>query len=172
MCQDAGRVGPQLHEGDSVMGLFSKKSSTPSPSAVGRGSAFIGRKFTSSLSLAECITNYEAARDECYETEDGPSVDPGWDVPAVEGLTSSQGDVVLAAPERVLMTHLRDGGHLYLSIWDGPVSYGDGTGPGTEMWFVPPGFDTSPIAIAGTWKRRDSSLSSIGYVEASLWGAR
>jgi hypothetical protein len=38
------------------------------------------------------------------------------------------------------------------------------------MWFVPPGFDMSPIPIAGRWKMRDGSLSSIGWVEGQLWG--
>jgi hypothetical protein len=38
------------------------------------------------------------------------------------------------------------------------------------MWFVPPGFDASPIPIAGRWKMRDNSLSSIGTVEGQLWG--
>jgi hypothetical protein len=68
---------------------------------------------------------------------------------------------------------LADGSRIYLAIWDRMVSYGDGSTPGPpcEMWFVPPGFDTSPIPIAGVWKRRDGSLSSIGYVEAPLWGA-
>lgn len=36
---------------------------------------------------------------------------------------------------------------------------------------MPPGFDGSPMPIAGTWKEPDGSLSSIGNVESAFWGA-
>jgi hypothetical protein len=89
------------------------------------------------------------------------------------GFTSTQGNKVTVKPARVVADNLVGGGRIYLAIWNGMVSQGEGSGiggPPCEMWFVPPGFDTSPIPIAGTWKMRDGSLSSIGWVESPLWG--
>jgi hypothetical protein len=126
--------------------------------------------------VAECLDNFSIVKEECHRTS-GPLADIEWQVPTeLEGYESSQGDQLVAVPPvRVVANDLADGAKIYLAIWDGMVSYGDSSGSGgppCEMWFVPPGFDTSPIPIAGTWKMRDSSLSSIGYVESPMWGAR
>jgi hypothetical protein len=158
------------------VGIFSRKqhlaaSSTSPSTAV---DIFIGRKFRSSLSMQECLDAFSIVKDTCYPT-DGPLRDVEWRMPADLGpFESSQGSVPGVPPSRVVTNDLVRGGGIYLALWDGMVSYGEGGGKGgppCEMWFVPPGFDTSPISIAGTWKMRDSSLSSIGYVESPLWGA-
>ena len=157
------------------MGLFSRKSRAPSAATLERSvQSFIGRKFRSDCSLDECLSNFIAVSDECYPVVSG-LVDVGWRVPTdLGGFISTQGSVPAVAPARVVARKLATGGHLYLALWNGMASYGNGTGDGgppCEMWFVPPGFEVmTPIAIAGTWKRRDSSLSSIGNVESPLWG--
>lgn len=156
------------------MGFFSRgRSGRNDAVATSDPSVFIGRKFRSSLTVDDCLSNFAVVREQCYRTS-GPVVDVEWNVPAApEGFTSSQGAMSPVPPMRAVATELVGGGYIYLAIWNGMVSYGDGSGssgPPCEMWFVPPGFDTSPIQIAGAWKMRDSSLSSIGYVESPLWG--
>ncbi|SRR6266545_4473493 len=158
------------------MGFFSRgKSGRGDATSTPDVGVFIGRKFRSSLSVDDCLANFSIVREQCYRIS-GPLVDAEWHVPAVPGgFASSQGAISLVPPARVLANDLVGGGHIYLAIWKGMVSYGDGSGsdgPPCEMWFVPPGFDTSSIQIAGVWKMRDSSLSSIGYVESPLWGGR
>ena len=156
------------------MGLFSRNKDVPTTQPLVRtASPFIGRKFQSSLSLAECLDNFSAARDECYTTT-GQPMEIEWQVPAHLGdFKSTQGSIALVAPVRVLANDLLGGGRIYLAAWNGLVSYGDGSGTGgppCEIWFVSPGFDMSPVQIAGVWKRLDPTLSSIGWVESPLWG--
>lgn len=151
------------------MGLFSRKPPEPKSDP----SHWIGRKFRSGRTLDECLATFSKVKDECYQTT-GALVDVEWTVPASLGsFTSTQGSNVTVKPARVVASDLVGGRRIYLALWDGTVSYGDHTGTGgppCEMWFVPPGFDTSPIAIAGTWKMQDASLSSIGWVESPMWG--
>jgi hypothetical protein len=156
------------------VGIFSRKKPGPTFATSTRGeSVFIGRKFRSNLSLAECVDNFSIVKDECYRTS-GPLVDVEWHAPTeLGGFNSSQGGMPAVSPARVVANDLVGGARIYLAMWNGMVSYGDGSGSGgppCELWFVPPGFDTSPIQIAGAWKMRDASLSSIGYVESPLWG--
>jgi hypothetical protein len=157
------------------MGIFSRKSknSTPQGSGTGTTQEFIGRKFRSSASLQECLSTYAEVSAECYRTA-GPMYDVPWDMPTPPpGFQPSQGTAPEISPTRMVATDLAQGGRIYLALWDGMVSYGGTSaagGPPCEMWFVPPGFDTSPIPIAGRWKMRDNSLSSIGSVEGQLWG--
>jgi hypothetical protein len=155
-----------------AVGLFSRKKKSEStstsdlPPTVGE---FIGRKFRSSLSLQQCLDNFSSVKDECYVTT-GPLQDVKWQMPDPGVPRTSQGRVPTDSPIRVVAYDLTAGGRIYLALWDKAVSYG--TDGACEMWFVPPGFDTSPIPIAGRWKMRDNSLSSIGYVESGLWGAK
>lgn len=157
------------------MGLFSRKSKSASwhQSNGDPSSVFIGRKFRSSASVQESLDAYSIVIRECYRAT-SPVYDVGWRTPAAAStFESSQGAPSLVPPARIVATDLADGGCIYLALWDGMVSYGGGSGQGgppREMWFVPPGFDTSPIPIAGAWKMRDGSLSSIGWVESPLWG--
>lgn len=104
----------------------------------------------------------------------GGLVDAEWSVPSdVAGVESSQGGPALVPPARFVVQDVSVGGPLYLAIWEGDVGYGhDGLGgEAREMWFVPPGFDNSPIPISGTWKGLDGSWSSIGNLESAFWGA-
>jgi hypothetical protein len=154
------------------MGLFGRRGSAPSPSATAgnSGATVIGRKFRSSLSVEDCLENYSAVKDECYDVQ-GPLVDVEWHMPAnFASLESTQGIVPATPPVRVVASDLAGGGHIYLAIWASCPTYAEADSF-RELWFVPPGFDTSPIPIAGRWKMRDSSLSSIGYVESAFWGA-
>lgn len=152
------------------MGIFSRKQrpvAGSAPANIGLDD-YIGRKFRSSLGMQECLDNFSAVKDECYRTV-GPLREAEWQMPVGLPQRTSQGSVPTVPPARVLAADLTGGGRIYLALWDHGVSYGT---QGCEMWFVPPGFDTSPIPIAGRWKMRDGSLSSIGYVESALWGAR
>lgn len=154
------------------MGIFSRKGSIPreSPSA-NRSNDFIGRKFRSNLSIAECLENFSIVKDQCYRTTGG-IYEIEWRMRLESAdVESSQGGPPAIPPATFHANDLSGGGRIYLAIWDGMV-YHDHSGvggPPREMWFVPPGFDTSPIPIAGTWKMRDGSLSSIGYVESASW---
>jgi hypothetical protein len=151
------------------MGIFSRKQGLAASSGPTTGSPdFIGRKFLSSLSIQECLSNFSAVKDECYSTV-GPMRDIEWQMPIGLPERTSQGLVPTAPPDKVVASDLVGGGQIYLALWDSGVSYGPGR---REMWFVPPGFDGSPIPIAGRWKMRDGSLSSIGSVESTLWGVR
>jgi hypothetical protein len=155
--------------------LFSrKKNASVNAASTNDSDLFIGRKFRSSLSMDECIDNFMIVKEQCYRTA-GSLKEIEWHVPSdIGSFKSSQGQVPTAAPVRVVVNDLVGGGQIYLAVWNGVVSYGDGTGSGgppCEMWFVPSGFDMAPIQIAGAWKMRDASLSSIGWVEAPLWGA-
>lgn len=133
---------------------------------------WIGRKFRSNLSVEASVENFYAVIRECYRTT-GAMEPAEWRRPATAaGFVSSQGnprpvDPIAAYRVRVGAQH-----HVELAVWDGVVSYGDGTGgPPIEMWFVYSDFDRSvPTPVAGTWKMRDASLSSIGWVERPLWG--
>lgn len=152
------------------MGIFSRKQrpvARSAPANIGLDD-YIGRKFRSSLAMQECLDNFLAVKDECYQTVD-PLRELEWQMPAGLPEMTSQGSVPDVPPARVLAVGLAGGGQICLALWDHGVSYPT---QGCEMWFVPPGFDTSPIPIAGRWKMRDGSLSSIGYVESALWGAR
>lgn len=149
-------------------GNFSRKQRPAASLAPAKGlDDYIGRKFRSSLSTQACLDNFAAVIKECYSTV-GPLREAEWQMPAGLPEMTSQGRVPTASPVQVLAGDLASGGQIYLALWDHGVSYST---QGCEMWFVPPGFDTSPIPIAGRWKARDSSLSSIGYVESALWGA-
>jgi hypothetical protein len=161
--------------GEKTMGIFSRKPRSDSRQRVSANSSndFIGRKFRSQATLSECLETYAAVSAECYRTA-GSMYETEWHMPIVPAaFQPSQGTPPLVPPAKVVATDLIGGGRIYLAVWDGVVSYGGGVptgGPPCEMWFVPPGFDTSPIPIAGTWKMRDSSLSSIGWVEGPMWG--
>lgn len=133
---------------------------------------FIGRKFSSSLSVNECLENFSIAARRCYQPS-SEAVAVEWSAPEnVASVVSTQGGPAATPPALFVAQDLADGGRLYLAIWDGYVwNGGDGVnGRAREMWFVPPGFDNSPIPIAGTWKNLDGSLSSIGTVESAFWG--
>lgn len=140
------------------LGIFRKNKTEP------QVQPFIGRKFRSSLTVDECLANYRVARDQCYQVVD--EFEPVWSPPDPGTYVSSQGGQLTGPPSRVLANTLAAGGVIQLAVWDGAVAGGGGT----QMWFVPPGFDQSPIPLAGTWKMRDSSLSSVGWVEGPLWG--
>lgn len=152
------------------MGFFSRKPTAPKIDP----SHWIGRKFRSSQTIDQCLATFAQVKDECYQTT-GELTDIDWTIPTnLAGFTSTQGNNVIVRPTRVVAYQLVGGDSIYLALWDGMASYGDGSGTGgppCEMWFVPPGFDTSPIPIAGRWKMQDGSLSSIGWVESPLWGA-
>ena len=134
---------------------------------------WIGRKFRTNLTIEDSLEAFDVAKSECYEIRS--QEDLTWMVPdGAHAYESTQGRATTTPPSRLLSYTLARGGRITLALWDGMVSYGDGSGvggPPREMWFVPSGFDQSPIAIAGRWKMRDSSLSSIGWVESPLWGA-
>ncbi len=153
------------------MAFFSRKRSR-TPSAQSSANTIIGRKFSSALSLDECLENFSNAASQCYPVA-GDLTEVDWSAPTeVAGISSSQGGPAEVPPARFVVQGLAGSGQLYLAVWDGLVGYG-GTGAGgqsREMWFVPPGFDGSPISIAGTWKGLDGSLSSIGTVESAFWG--
>jgi hypothetical protein len=170
-----------IHLYGRVFGKRTDSASSPSARPTrregpqgGATASFIGRKFTSSLSMKECLDAFDAAKADCYRTT-GPLLEVDWRMPGDLGaFRSSQGRAPEVPPARVVACDLLDGGRIYLAVWNGMTSYGDASGSSgqpCEMWFVPPGFDTSPIPIAGRWKSRDASLSSIGYVESPLWGA-
>ena len=173
--RSAGLAAAQLTSGleHIPMGLFSRKPSS-SASTTASGTNWIGRKFRSNLPIEACLVNFSLAYGQCYETV-GDIRDVPWSTPeGAASFSSSQGSSTTLAPARSLAVDLRTGGAIYLALWEGMVSYGDGSGQGgppCEMWFVPPGFDTSPIPIAGRWKMVDGSLSSIGWVDRELWGA-
>ncbi len=137
-------------------------------------SHWIGRKFRTSLTVQESLAAFDSIKDECYAIRGREAVT--WTVPtSALAFGSTQGKSNTVPPATVVAYALAQRGRITLALWDGMVSYGDGTGAGgppREMWFVPSGFDQSPIPIAGLWKARDSSLSSIGWVESPLWGAR
>jgi hypothetical protein len=63
---------------------------------------------------------------------------------------------------------LVQGGRIYLAPWDS--GHSGKVGPPCEMWFVSPDYGASSFPIAGRWKMRDNSLSSVGSVEGQLWG--
>jgi hypothetical protein len=159
------------------MALFSRRSkgapesrSLPKPDP----SHWIGRKFRTDRSTEESVEIFMSVKDECYEVDSKEGVE--WAVSTgAATFRSTQGNPTVVPPALLISYELVRGGRITLALWDGMVSYGDGTGvggPPREMWFVPSGFDTSsPIAIAGRWKMRDPSLSSIGWVESPLWGA-
>jgi len=132
------------------MGFFSRKPPEPKIDP----SHWIGRKFRSSLTLDECLANYNMVKAECYHTA-GTSTEMDWTVPTdLAGFTSTQGNNVTVKPARVVADNLVGGGRIYLAIWNGMVSQGEGSGiggPPCEMWFVPPGFDTprSPSPAPG-----------------------
>jgi hypothetical protein len=117
-----------------------------------------------------CLSNFSMIKDDLYPTT-GSLYDIDW-APATDqgGYQSSQGGPALRAPAKFLANDLSDGRKICIALWEG-MSYKSEAGSGCEIWFVPPGFDTSPIPIAGNWKGLDSSLSSIGFVEAPYWGA-
>lgn len=153
------------------MGFLSRKkpASATSPALA---NDFIGRKFSSSLTLSECLENFSNAAGQCYPTEGG-LVNVAWQPPSrTDGVVSSQGGPAAVSPARFVALNLAGGDRLHLAIWEGSVGYDGVSGSTREMWFVPPGFDNSPIPIAGTWKGLDVSLSSIvGTVESAFWGA-
>jgi hypothetical protein len=159
------------------MGIFSRrpKASTSQRAATGSSSDFIGRKFRSSLSLQECLKNYAEVSGECY-TVAGPMYDVPWHTPTPPpSFQPSQSALPAMPPTRAVATDLTQGGRIYLALWDGMVSYSSDTpkaGPPCEMWFVSPDYGALSFPIAGKWKMRDSSLSSIGSVEGKLWGIR
>lgn len=124
---------------------------------------FIGRKFRSGLSADECLQNYRAVRDQCYDVVD--EFEPVWSTPDPGAYESAEVSAPEGPPVSVVASTLSTGGVLYLAVWGGTALGGD-----TQMWFVPPEFDGSPIPLAGVWKMRDSSLSSIGSVERPFWG--
>lgn len=151
------------------MGIFSRKQRFGAGSGPAAGTLdFIGRKFMSSLSMQECLDNFSQVKDECYPTA-GPLREVEWQMPGGLPERTSQGRTPTVPPDQVLAGDLTDGGQIYLAVWNRGVSYAPGN---REMWFVPPAFDGSPIPIAGRWKMRDNSLSSIGCVEPALWGVR
>jgi hypothetical protein len=52
------------------MGIFSRKqrpSARSTPANIGLDD-YIGRKFRSSLGMQECLDNFSAVKDECYQT--------------------------------------------------------------------------------------------------------
>jgi hypothetical protein len=136
-----------------------------------RTPSFIGRKFSSSASLDECVGNFATAAERCYPVTGGLT-EAAWNHPPnEEGAVSTQGGGAAVPPARFVALGMDGGLFLYLAVWEGLVGYGgDGVAGGVrEMWFVPPGFDGSPIQIAGVWKSLDPSLSSIGTVESTFW---
>jgi hypothetical protein len=157
------------------MGIFSRKSkeSTPQRSSMGSSYKFIGRKFSSSASLQECLKTYAEVSTDCYRTA-GPMYDVAWHMPTPpSSFQPSQGTPPNIPPTRAVATDLVQGGRIYLALWDGMVSRGGHSGkvgPPCEMWFVSPDYGASSFPIAGRWKMRDNSLSSIGSVEGQLWG--
>lgn len=157
------------------MGIFSRRSkdSASQRSSMSSSYDFIGRKFRSSTSLQECLTTYAEVSAECYRTA-GPMYDVPWHMPTPPpSFQPSQGTPPHIPPARVVATDLVQDGRIYLALWDGMVSY-DGhpgkVGPPCEMWFVSPDYGALSFPIAGRWKMRDNSLSSIGSVEGQLWG--
>jgi hypothetical protein len=120
---------------------------------------FIGRKFSSNVDLDACLVNFLEAAPQNYPVV-GSLVDLQWTTPTASDLR---------APERFVALELSTGGQLYLALWNG-WSHSSDAGTSREMWFVPPGYDRSPIPMPGTWKMLDGSLSSTGEVEAPLWG--
>ena len=153
------------------MALFSRRRPVTS-GAPSTATTFIGRKFSSSRSVTDCLENFVSAASQCYPVAAEPA-DVAWRLGDVAGVPSTQGGPASVPPVRFVALELVGSGPLYLAIWDGYVGHGgDGvSGQAREMWFVPPGFDGSPIPIAGTWKGLDGSLSSIGSVESAFWGA-
>lgn len=155
------------------MPLFSRKKSAPmSSSPEPTVDDYIGRKFRSSLPLSACLEHFAVVKDQCYPTV-GDLQDVEWRPPALPAVKKEFSDgPAEVPPARFVANDLADGGRIYLAIWEGTVSYGGSGqgGPPCEMWFVPPGFDNTPIPISGTWKTRDPSLSSVGLVEGVYWG--
>jgi hypothetical protein len=144
------------------MGIFSRKrKATSSPSAT--SNSFIGRKFSSRLTVGECLENFAAAASQCYQVV-GALVDDEWRTPSnVASVASTQVGTRRVPPAKFVAQEVSGGGRLHLAIWD--------DGEKREMWFVPPSFDGSPIPIAGIWKGLDGSLTSVGSVESAFWGA-
>ena len=158
------------------MALFRKKSASREASYSAPDfdpSHWIGRKFRSERTIDESVEIFDAVKAECYRIT-GPQ-ELTWTVPEqAHQFQSSQGSATTIPPRRLVSYGLTGGGRITLALWDGMVSYGSGSGedgPPREMWFVPTGFDTSPLPISGRWKMADPSLSSIGWVESPLWGA-
>lgn len=152
------------------MGLFSKRREANEASRT-TTSAFVGRKFSSSLAVEACIANFRSAAEQCYPIA-GDLLNLAWSPPDPQPeFESTQGGPPPSPPRAFVGYNLKSGSQIGLAVWNGSVSYGDdGTTGSREMWFVPPTFDGSPIEIAGVWKRLDPSLSSIGTVESPYWG--
>jgi hypothetical protein len=120
--------------------LFSRKRrTTPAPSSSSTSKAFIGRKFSSDLSIDECLVNFSKAASDCYPTS-SELIDVEWRAPSdVDGVPSTQGGPAPVPPARFVALDLARSGRLFLAIWDGYVGRGnDGvSGQAREMWFVP-----------------------------------
>lgn len=155
------------------MGLFSRRKASAKPSTSHDPNVWIGRKFRTNATIEESIMAFESAKDQCYDVSSQGRV--RWVVPVdAASFQSTQGTASTVPPARLISYTLTDGGRITLALWEGMVSFGEGSGvggPPREMWFVPSGFDRSPLPIAGIWTSYDSSLSSIGWVESPLWGA-
>ena len=156
------------------LGVFSRKQKSTQPAELAVNPAhWIGRKFRTNSTVEESLRHFALARDECYQV--AHEEDVRWIVPAdASAYRSSQGIPTTIPPWRLQRQRLTDGSIITLAVWAGMVTQADGSGSGgppIELWFVPSAFDRSPIPIAGHWKMRDPSLSSIGWVEQPLWGA-
>lgn len=153
------------------MGIISKRARVPELPPIDPAH-WIGRKFRTDRAPDESIVCFSEARDECYAVAAPEPV--GWVVPpSAATYASTQGRATTEPPTRVLSYKLVGGGRITLALWSGMVTSGaaGSGGPPYEMWFVPSGFDQSPIPISGRWKMRDPSLASIGWVESPQWGA-
>ena len=155
------------------MGLLSRFKKDTGPQVPEFDPAdWIGRKFRSSLSVEVSTANFYAVIQQCYGTT-GPLEPADWRRPAAAAtFVSSQGRPRLVDPVAAYRVSVGRQNYAALALWDRIVSYSDSTdGPPIEMWFVYSDFDQSvPTPVAGMWKMRDASLSSIGWVERPLWG--
>jgi hypothetical protein len=133
---------------ESVMAIF-KKRSMPVPHETGPA---IGRKLSSGLSIDECVANFRAVVASLMnvQPEDLNPLTLGW------------GDLSQPTPARLLGVWLESPRPIppaplaiYLAIWEGVYA--------REMYVVLPDYG-SPTPIFGSWKMRDSSLTSTGSV--------
>lgn len=135
---------------------------------------WIGRKFRTDLSLEAALQTFDQVKHECYAISGREELD--WLTPRdASTFRSTQGSPTDVPPAQLLSYRLVAGGRITLAVWNGMVTQGANglDGPPIEMWFVPSEFDRSGIVpIAGLWKNKDSSITSIGWVESPLWGAR